>query len=157
MGFPTVADAIAALDLAPSLITPLIDFTVAGTTTFAPSHAGFLYMATQVFGIMSVCTGALTAGFICKAGNNAGHDNIIAQQAASVWTTGQQTACITEVGVPIKFSPGVIYSAGAHPFAGGVLLDLSAPIIFQITTPASGTGGFSLKGKVVMVGALVTP
>ena len=139
-----------------SWVSAEVDFTTTATgVILMPAHAGFFFVPISVNMLVTVAAGALTAGFLLKAGNNAARDNVIAQQVASPWTASQQTAVITEAGVPLRASPGVVYSAGGHPNATGPILDLAAPILLNVTTAATGTGGFALKAKIVLFGTLV--
>jgi hypothetical protein len=133
-----------------------VDFVAGGTgIVLFPARPGLFYLPITVLMIVTQAAGVLVQGFLLKAGNNVNRDNVMSQTAVSSWLTQQQTAVTTEVGTPLRASPGVIYSAGGHPAAGGPMADMASPILLDITTPASGTGGFVLKAKIVMAGVLV--
>jgi len=94
--------------------------------------------------IFKSVAGTGTVNGVCKAGNNAAKDNFMASGANAL-----SVASINGIAAQNSLAQA---SVGTN----SLLVDLSgAPVVFSITTPATGTGGFAAAVWWVIFGSLL--
>jgi hypothetical protein len=79
-----------------------------------------------------------------KAGNNGTFDNVIAAGTNGIPTAASHAAAVS-LGVPL-FATSYVAQAPSLP-----LVNLGTAVTFKVTTAATGTGGFVMKGKLIYV------
>jgi hypothetical protein len=129
--------------------TAQIDFTAAGAVynVSLPKRTGYYFIGQRYNILWEAASGTCTTGPTFSAGNDVNNANTVASTsitAASINTTVSQ-------GVPAAVSNTAAINTGAT----GILVDAGTQFGFKIITPAAGTGGFTLKGKFVVVGQFV--
>lgn len=121
--------------------TPQLDFTRPTTTSIelVPARPGhFPLILTSIF-LIETATGTQTSPPTTRAGNNATHDNLIAQNS-----TNPSNAAFNTPSVAPCISGG-----GSVPAAATQRIP-NAPVFFDVVTGSAGTGGYALKGKFVV-------
>lgn len=104
-----------------------------------PAKPGYFPSLINLFWIITSKAGTQTTPPTCRAGANSTHDNL--------WTTSSTTpsnASVNGAAPPsVAFGPLTVnYAARALP---------NTPIIMDVTTGAQGTGGFTLRAKMLLV------
>ncbi len=114
-----------------------------------PGYFG-LEVAFSTLVVILTGVGVCTVAPVIKIGNNATFDNL--QSAATALTTTQINAAIAGAKPSSNF-PAFI---GSLPTPPAPVIPLgTAPYVGQMTTPASGTGGFALTGRLYLASFLL--
>jgi|SRR5579872_2429407 len=119
------------------IISTEIDGTVASTgTIIIPAMPGYLFFAFSNRYVMTATGGTATGNVTSKLGNNATHDNFVASGASP-------TTAVHALGVN---------GWGNKPISFTQQLDLVNPIVMDITIPATGTGNFVFRFRMLTSG-----
>jgi hypothetical protein len=110
--------------------------------TVIPAMPGYVFAPITARFFLTVTAGALSTSPTIKSGNNATNDNLIASATLSL-TSAYSAGAPAMAGSPTVLATGTKF------------VDLATPILFKITTGATGTGGFVCKGKFFVQGFLV--
>jgi hypothetical protein len=127
---------------ATAIITPKIDLLATGDTALFPAKAGYYFFAIGRNFIITDATGVQTSPVHCSAGNNAGKTNLFTAGTANP-TNADVAAAVGATGMPfITAGPGLAIQVK--------LLDLAAPILFNVS--AAAVGPTVLKVRLEIVG-----
>lgn len=131
-------------------VTPIIDFTATGTTLVVPAVAGYYPMLQGTRTYVTTTAGSISTNPTCSQGNNSpSYNNIGALATTNVFTVGTFGTAAFTTGAPVQAAGiGGIIQPTVKSVAG-------AAVYFNIGTGATGTGGFQLKGRVVICACYV--
>jgi len=120
--------------------SPLLDLTkTVSNVEFVPARKGFFPLAITTSCIVESVSGVQTSPPTLRAGNNVTHDNFIATD------TGDPTNAAVNAAVAPAYVGNLISSFVADT----VMNFTNSPVLFDITAPAVGTGGYACMARFV--------
>lgn len=123
-----------------TFFTAALDWTVVQSVELIPARTGYCPILVSRQTLVVSRAGILTTGATFQLGNNAGHNNIMAATANA--PTAANTNTLTP---PIQSTPGNFAASSTAPLLAGTAA------FFDITLGATGTGGFALSAREVVI------
>jgi len=125
--------------------TPLLDLTQATLgIELVPAKPGYIPIGLTSIWLIETSTGTQTTPPSIQAGNDSAHTNIMANTS----TTPSNANAASCVGNTPALAGGPSTASAAQLAAQH---NQNAAVVFDVTAGGQGTGGYTLKGKLVLV------